>query len=322
MKKTIISIISIIFVLLVAYGIFLSVKDASKPNKESDINGKDVSKEEYLYKDELLELGYSVDEITSIQSKLSLSDVKSYLLGNKKFEDIVNFIYNPYFKISNLTRYIEYYKKHQDYSLDKIIMNVEIGLDNDFYTNINIIDNYNETTALVNKYNKLPEEVNYEDLVVLEKPYSDDGTKEIRNVVYDNLIRMIDDAKKEDINLFVVSGYRTHEKQESLFNNSKAKNGINHALLYSAKPYHSEHELGLAVDFNSTLQSFEKTKEYEWLKLNAYKYGFIERYQKGKEAITGFGYEPWHYRYVGVSIATKIYEENITFEEYLVKYKQ
>ena len=110
------------------------------------------------------------------------------------------------------------------------------------------------------------------------------------------------------------------KQQNYLFNNSVKKNGIDHALVYSAKKGHSEHQLGLAVDLNTTQNSFEKTKQYKWLKQNSYKYGFIERYPKGKEFITGYAFEPWHYRYLGVDIATKIFEENITYEEYLVKY--
>ena len=105
MKKTIISVFTIIFVFLVGCTIFVSIRDINKPNKESIIDGKDVSKEEYIFKDDLLSIGYSIDEITSIQNKLSLSDVKSYLLGSKKFENIASFISNPYFKISNLKRY-------------------------------------------------------------------------------------------------------------------------------------------------------------------------------------------------------------------------
>ena len=87
MKKTIISIFAVLFALLVGCTLFLSIRDMNKPSKESIIDGKDVSKEEYIFKDDLLNIGYSIDEITSIQNKLSLSDVKSYLLGNKKFEN-------------------------------------------------------------------------------------------------------------------------------------------------------------------------------------------------------------------------------------------
>ena len=133
---------------------------------------------------------------------------------------------------------------------------------------------------------------------------------------------MIKDAKKDGAKLSVLSSFRTWNTQTTLFKNNKKKNGEAHALMYSAKPGHSEHQLGLAIDFNKASMKFEGTKECEWLKQNAYKYGFIMRYPKGKEYITGFAYEPWHYRYLGVEIATKVYEENITYEEYLVKYKK
>jgi len=146
--------------------------------------------------------------------------------------------------------------------------------------------------------------------------------KQLRKVAYDAMVKMINAAKEDNINLYVISGFRTYEKQKSLFDNSESKNGLEHALLYSAKPGHSEHQLGLAADLITTQESFDKTKEYAWLKENAYKYGFIERYPKDKEFITGYGYEPWHYRYLGIEIATKIYTENITYEEYVVKYEK
>jgi D-alanyl-D-alanine carboxypeptidase len=132
---------------------------------------------------------------------------------------------------------------------------------------------------------------------------------------------MINDAKKEKLNLYVISSFRSYKTQKYLFDKSKKKNGLNYALIYSAKPGHSEHELGLAIDLNTTQEKFKKTKEYAWLKDNSYKYGFVLRYPENKTFITGYGYEPWHYRYLGIDIATKMYEENITYEEYIVKYK-
>lgn len=272
-----------------------------------------------MYKKELINIGYSKDDIKLISNKISDTDIKKYLLS-KKYNNISTFISSPYFKIENINRYEMYYTNKANYSIDQIVLYVNIGLDNEFYTNIKEIKDYTSITTLVNKYNKLPDNVNYDDLVTIEKPYSNDGTKKIRKIVYNNLIQMIEDAKKDNINLFVISGFRTHQRQNELFNNSLKKNGLNHALIYSAKSGHSEHELGLAVDLVSVLNDFEYTKEYKWLKQNSYKYGFIERYPKNKEFITGFAYEPWHYRYLGVEISTKIFKENITFEEYHAKY--
>ncbi len=282
-------------------------------------NTTNNTKEEYIYKEELLNLGYNIKEIKQIENKISKKNVKDYLLY-KKYDNLISFLSSPYFKIENIERYESYYKNNPNYWHDQVVLYVQIGLDQEFYTNIKDINNYNDVTALVNKYNKLKDEIEYEDLTTIEKPYSNNGNEKIRTVAYETLKNMIDDAKKDNIDLFVISGYRTMVKQNNLFNNSVKNNGLSHALKYSAKAGHSEHQLGLAIDFNTTNPNFENTKEYKWLKMNAYKYGFIERYPKGKEIITGFAFEPWHYRYLGTNISTKIFEENITFEEFLIKY--
>ena len=204
-------------------------------------------------------------------------------------------------------------------SYDNVILNVNMNLDYDFYTNLNTLHNYLDITTLVNKYNTLPDNYEIDDLVTLDKEYSKRGEK-IREVAYNDLKNMFDKAREDGLKLNVVSGFRTNNKQNTLFTNSVKNNGVEHALLYSAKAGHSEHQLGLAIDINSVNESFKDTEEYKWLINNSYKYGFIERYKKGKENITGFAYEPWHYRYVGIDTATKIYTENITYEEYVVKF--
>ena len=318
MKKLFLVLTIIILTCAVVYLSYLSVVDMNQESMESDISGKDISKEEYIYKEELLELGYTINDIKIIETKLSTVNVKNYLL-NKKYDNLTKFIYSPYFKIENIERYEDYFTKNS-YSSDNAVLYVEIGLDKEFYSEVKEIENYYDETALVNKYNKLPKQIDYEDLVVVEKPYSDNGKRKLRQVAYDHMKEMIDAAKLDNIKLFVVSGYRTEKQQKSLFNNNVKKNGLEHALLYSAKQNYSEHQLGLAADLNRVNVKFENTKEYTWLKENSYKYGFIERYPKNKEFITGYGYEPWHYRYLGVDIATKIFEQNITYEEYLVKY--
>ena len=300
--------------------IYVSVIDSLAIQTETDIEGQNITKEEYIYKEDLLSLGYNVNVIKFIEEKISNLNVKQYLL-TKKYEYFEEFANIPYFNVENIERYEEYYLKHPDYTFDQIVLYVEIGLDNEFYTNINTLENYTDITTIVNKYNQLPEETVFDDLVVVPKPYSNNGKKHVRSVMFEPLKQMIDAAKTDGIKLTVISAFRDVNTQKSLFNNYKKKNGLDYALMYSAKPRHSEHELGLAVDLNTTQPKFKKTKEYVWLKDNAYKYGFIERYPEHKEFITGFAYEPWHYRYLGIDIATKIYIENITYEEYLVKYK-
>ena len=99
--------------------------------------------------------------------------------------------------------------------------------------------------------------------------------KKVRNETYEAFTQMANAAKKENINLFILSGFRTYKYQESLFMRSVANNGIEHANKYVAKPGASQHQLGTAVDINSVEDSFVNTKEYAWLKENAAKFGFI-----------------------------------------------
>lgn len=130
--------------------------------------------------------------------------------------------------------------------------------------------------------------------------------------------KMKKDAEVEGITLTVVSGYRSYERQTTLYNNYVARDGKVNADTYSARPGHSEHQTGLAADLNLVDTSFENTKAGKWLAQNCYKYGFILRYPKGKEAITGYIYEPWHFRFIGDE-AKNLYNNGnwISLEEYL-----
>lgn len=127
------------------------------------------------------------------------------------------------------------------------------------------------------------------------------------------------DAATQGIVLSIISGYRSYSKQNNLYNNYANKDGKALADTYSARPGHSEHQTGLAADITSLDQNFINTPEGQWLNNNCYKYGFIIRYPKGKENITGYMYEPWHIRYVGVEVATILYNGGnwISLEEYL-----
>lgn len=131
--------------------------------------------------------------------------------------------------------------------------------------------------------------------------------------------KMQADAAAQGIELSIVSGYRSYSRQNTLYNNYVARDGKVAADTYSARAGHSEHQTGLAADINSLYQSFINTAEGQWLNNNCYKYGFIIRYPQGKESITGYMYEPWHIRYVGVDIATKLYNNGnwLSLEEYL-----
>lgn len=126
-------------------------------------------------------------------------------------------------------------------------------------------------------------------------------------------------ASNQGINLSIISGYRSYNTQYTLYNRYVSKDGKAEADTYSARAGHSEHQTGLAADINSLKKSWINTEEGQWLNNNCYKFGFIIRYPEGKESITGYMYEPWHIRYVGVDIATDLYNNGnwISLEEYL-----
>ena len=115
----------------------------------------------------------------------------------------------------------------------------------------------------------------------------------------------------------LLSGFRSYETQRVLYNNYVAVDGVEVADTYSARPGHSEHQTGFAFDVGELDYGFGDTLSGTWLSEHAHEYGFIIRYLQGKESITGYNYEPWHIRYVGVDVATEIHSRGITLEEYL-----
>ena len=193
-----------------------------------------------------------------------------------------------------------------------------IFLENDFYKDINTI--YYPTTYdfLVNKNNRLTDDYIPNDLekINLEYACEDKYLRKEARIAFENMAK---EAKIDGYNIIAVSTYRDYEYQKNLYNNYKKNKGEYYADLASARAGHSEHQTGLAVDvadLSLDYDNFENTKEFDWMIKNSYKYGFILRYPKAKFHITGFKYEPWHYRYVGIDIATYLYKNDITLEEY------
>ena len=124
-------------------------------------------------------------------------------------------------------------------------------------------------------------------------------------------------AQAEGLNIYQGSGYRNYQYQITVYNNLVATYGEEYADKISAKPGHSEHQTGYTVDCNTIDEAFINTPEGQWLDQHCHEFGFIIRYPEGKEAITGYSYECWHIRYVGVQMATEIYQQGLTLEEYL-----
>ncbi len=124
------------------------------------------------------------------------------------------------------------------------------------------------------------------------------------------------EAAAAGFSLWILSGYRSHAHQTDNYTQRVAEVGQETADRGMARPGHSEHQTGLAIDVNSLSTSFGSTPTGQWVAQNAYRFGFVVRYPDGKEAVTGFKYEPWHLRYLGVELATELTASGLTLEEY------
>ena len=189
---------------------------------------------------------------------------------------------------------------------------------NHFYKNIKKVKNPDSIDVLVNKNHQLDKNYIPNDLVKLSLICANED-KFLRQEAALNFEEMCLEARKQGYKIIAVSSYRSYFYQEELYNYYVRTLGEKKALEASAKPGHSEHQTGLVIDIEGSIgkySDFETTEEFIWMKENAYKYGFILRYPKNKKNITGFKYEPWHYRYVGKNVAKIIHENNITLEEY------
>ena len=129
--------------------------------------------------------------------------------------------------------------------------------------------------------------------------------------------RLSDDAAKEGLDIYASSTFRSYEDQDRIYNNYVSRDGQEAADTYSSRPGHSDHQTGLALDVNTIDDAFGYTAESDWLAEHAHEYGYIIRYPEGKADITGYQYEPWHIRYIGVEKATEVYESGLSLEEFL-----
>ncbi|MFD5848797.1 D-alanyl-D-alanine carboxypeptidase family protein [Cytobacillus pseudoceanisediminis] len=190
----------------------------------------------------------------------------------------------------------------------------------------NIIQNPENVMALVNKQFSLPDGYEPSKLMIPDVAFSygklDLEKSYLRQDAAQALEKLFTGALNEGVELFAVSGYRSFTRQSQVFEAEVSKVGKEKAVQAVAIPGSSEHQTGLSMDISSRSanlelsEEFGETREGKWLAENAHRYGFILRYPKGKEGITGYKYEPWHFRYVGTEAATVIYEKKWTLEEY------
>ena len=262
---------------------------------------------------QLREIGYSKEDSVKITSILSEEDV-SKVLNMEYQEKLIPIIENNYFIPKNLEKYLDFKNKNNDKNVEDIIAIVNVKQNNDWYENTTNTDISKGNAMLVNKFHSLTEDFDPGEIVKISVQYAYDGHS-TTNEVYEQYKKMWYAAKEENLTLIVNSSYRTYSEQEK----THKVNGDE----YAARPGFSEHQTGLALDivtYNTIGNDFENKPEFTWLSNNAHLYGFILRYPKDKEYLTGFEYESWHYRYLGVDLATKVYESGLTYDEYYAYY--
>lgn len=222
-----------------------------------------------------------------------------------------------YCHADRLERYLAYGQANPALTAAEVVTWVNIGLDAPFYTGVQEIEDPDALDVLVNKYYVLPSDYTPE-LVRLGAQY---GSGSLAPAAAEAFAAMADAARADGISLRSVSAYRSYQTQTGLYQRYTRQNGQALADTFSARPGHSEHQTGLALDINTARipAHFERTPAYAWLQEHCAQFGFLLRYPQDKTAITGYCFEPWHYRYVGQEIASACMEGGLTYEEYLAR---
>lgn len=232
----------------------------------------------------------------------------------------------PFYDETKEDRYDRYKALYPYYSCEDIVTFVNIGLDRPFYSAIQKVSDPGSITVLVNKYRQLKETYTPNDLEVIAPCYNTGGLM-LRREARLAFELMSHAAAIEGVHLEAISTFRSFDYQKTVY----YKNMTTDVPLeeyqkirdkVSARPGHSEHQTGLAVDINELEQTFEDTEAGKWLAVNSYRYGYLLRYPKGREEITGYDYEPWHFRYLGRKLAYEVKASQLTYDEYYVRYLQ
>lgn len=272
----------------------------------------------------LLVIGISIFCISNVyEERIVLREKLDRIDSYTPFKKTTNF------EEENKERYVRFYEMNKNLSYEEVVTRVNIGLDYGFYNYITLSDTKKDILILTNKYLRLDEDYKPSDLERINGDYFINGNSKVsylRKNARDAFERLSADSIKNNTPVYGQSAYRSYEKQSILYNSAVESYGKEKADNDTARPGHSEHQTGLAIDVSSTktgnMLDFENTDSFNWMVNNAHKYGFILRYPKGKENIHGYIYEAWHYRYVGVKVATDMHNNysDLTFDEYYYKF--
>lgn len=266
----------------------------------------------------LIKIGYSNDDIELILTHGDDSAVTRFTKRDKvKYLD--EFFSIDYAKLDNYDRYVKFSDETGEDN-DYVVLYVNLNLDKEDYTDSVCVNKFSYD-MLINKHRFLSKDFVPDNLEKINSEYSNGNDLKANKVAVNAFIAMAQDASRNGLSLVINSAYRSYSEQERIVDTYKKLYGDDYVNKYVARPGYSEHQTGLSFDIGSKNSNiFSNSKEYQWILNNSYKYGFIHRFPKNAEDITGISNEPWHFRYVGKKIAKIIYENKMTLEEYYVKY--
>jgi len=303
-----------VFLLFVAVTLFLSfaIFNTIKIHKQKEY--------EKTYEYKLTNMGYTIEETKILLDNFKNKEIE-YILANEKNDYYLSLLDEKYFIYENFYEYITYLQDNLDKPLTNIVEIVNTNTDAEYYSETYKTDISKDELMLVNKYHYLDSSYAPDDLVTISTTYAwgTYGSQKVNKTTYDVFMKLWKASNNEGYYLMVSSSYRTHDKQDQVYKDYQDSKGTDYADSIAARPGHSEHQTGYTIDMfekGSTQKTFHTTESYNWLINNAHKYGFILRYPEDKVEVTGYGFESWHYRYVGVEAATYIYKNKITFDEY------
>ncbi len=265
----------------------------------------------------LLKVGYTDNDINIIMAHGTDESVREFSKRDRvRYLD--EFFSYDFAKLENYDRYVAYSDETGEDEFETILY-VNLNMDQPDYEYTETVSKFS-VDMLVNKHHNLEESFAPSDLATISKDYTDEDDLQCSRLALNAFVEMNKAATKEGYSLVINSAYRSYQDQVELTELYLNTYGQNYVDKYVAKPGFSEHQTGLAFDIGSrNSRVFENSQEFQWMKENAYKYGFIYRFDERYEDLTGFRKEPWHYRYVGKEIAKYIYEHNnMSLEEYYV----
>ena len=263
----------------------------------------------------------------NIDTDKNLNQATAFVKKEYNADRITSFLKLPYYRKELTERYIAYDDGKK--AVEDIVTYVNIGLDQPYFTNVDVIKDTEDVLMLVNKYHRLPDNYEPKNLVktpnacVIGEDYSCQSEPQyLRKEVADAFSKLVQAGKAEHINIKAIASYRSYAYQKNLYDYYAQSEGKAYEDKYYARPGQSEHNSALAVDVTINDENFneiEKSVHYDWLLQHIADYGFILRYPEDKVDVTGYQYESWHLRYVGKAAAKDIVKQGLTLDEYIAR---